>query len=72
MPPAIDSSFLAAIRGLHHLVMNSETGTTLKIKVLNVSKKDLQRDLREARDQSRRDLPVPRARVPREERRQQL
>jgi type VI secretion system protein ImpC len=35
-------------RGLHHLVMNSETGTQLKIKVLNVSKKDLGRDLARA------------------------
>ena len=26
-------------RGLHHLVMNSETGTMLKIRVFNVSKK---------------------------------
>ncbi|WP_207480972.1 type VI secretion system contractile sheath large subunit [Arenibaculum pallidiluteum] len=32
-------------RGLHHLVMNSETGTTLRIKVLNVSKRDLFKDL---------------------------
>src|SRR6185369_6528119 len=28
-------------RGLHHRVMNSETSATLKIKVLNVNKKDL-------------------------------
>ncbi len=35
-------------RGLHHLVMNSETGATLKIKVLNVSKKDLSKDLAKA------------------------
>ena len=32
-------------RGLHHLVMNSETGTTLKLRVMNVSKKDLFKDL---------------------------
>ncbi|MBV9116264.1 MAG: type VI secretion system contractile sheath large subunit [Acetobacteraceae bacterium] len=32
-------------RGLHHLVMNSETGTSLKIRVLNASKRDLNRDL---------------------------
>lgn len=32
-------------RGLHHLVMNSETGTGLKIRVLNASKRDLNRDL---------------------------
>ena len=32
-------------RGLHHLIMNSETSTMLKIKVLNVSKRDLFRDV---------------------------
>ena len=32
-------------RGLHHLVMNSETGTELKIKMLNVSKRALFKDL---------------------------
>lgn len=32
-------------RGLHHLVMNSETGAMLKIRVMNVSKKDLLKDL---------------------------
>jgi type VI secretion system protein ImpC len=35
-------------RGLHHLVMNSETGTMLKIRVFNVSKKDLLKDLERA------------------------
>ena len=35
-------------RGLHHLVMNSETGTGLKIRVLNASKRDLNRDLTRA------------------------
>jgi type VI secretion system protein ImpC len=35
-------------RGLHHLVMNSETSTSLKIKMLNVSKKDLAKDLSKA------------------------
>ncbi|HWQ33715.1 MAG TPA: type VI secretion system contractile sheath large subunit [Blastocatellia bacterium] len=35
-------------RGLHHLVFESETGTMLKIKVMNVSKKDLLRDLEKA------------------------
>jgi type VI secretion system protein ImpC len=35
-------------RGLHHLVMNSETSTTLKIRVLNASKRDLTRDLTRA------------------------
>lgn len=32
-------------RGLHYLVMNSETGTELKIKVLNCSKRELFKDL---------------------------
>jgi type VI secretion system protein ImpC len=32
-------------RGLHYLVMNSETGTELKIKMLNVSKKALFKDV---------------------------
>jgi type VI secretion system protein ImpC len=35
-------------RGLNYLVKNSETGTNLKIKVLNVSKKELHRDLTKA------------------------
>src|SRR5580658_9636707 len=35
-------------RGLHLLVMNSETGTNLKIKVFNVAKKDLFKDLDKA------------------------
>ena len=35
-------------RGLHHLVMNSETGTMLKIRVFNVSKKELLKDLEKA------------------------
>jgi type VI secretion system protein ImpC len=35
----------ASWRGLRHLVMNSETGTMLKVKVFNVSKKDLGKDL---------------------------
>ncbi len=35
-------------RGLHHLVQNSETGTGLKIKVLNIPKRDLSRDLQRA------------------------
>jgi type VI secretion system protein ImpC len=35
-------------RGLHHLVMNSETGTMLKIRAFNVSKKDLLKDLERA------------------------
>lgn len=35
-------------RGLHHLVMNSETGTSLKIRVMNVTKRELNRDLTKA------------------------
>lgn len=36
----------SAWRGLHHLVYNSETDTTLKIAFMNVSKKELQGELR--------------------------
>lgn len=32
-------------RGLHYFVMNSETGTMMKIRLLNASKRDLNRDL---------------------------
>ncbi len=35
-------------RGLHHLVMNSETGSSLKIKVLNAKKKEVFKDLDKA------------------------
>jgi type VI secretion system protein ImpC len=35
-------------RGLHYLVMQSETSTTMKIRVLNVSKNDLVKDLEKA------------------------
>jgi len=35
-------------RGLHHLVMNSETGAQLKIRVLNISKRDLFKDVDKA------------------------
>jgi type VI secretion system protein ImpC len=35
-------------RGLHHLVQNSLTGTTLKIRVLNVKKNELLKDLERA------------------------
>lgn len=37
-------------RGLHHLVMNSETGKDLKLKVLNATKEELKRDLDKAVD----------------------
>ena len=35
-------------RGMHHLVMNTETGATLKIKMFNVNKRDLFKDLDKA------------------------
>ncbi|MFT6986129.1 MAG: type VI secretion system protein ImpC [Psychromonas sp.] len=35
-------------RGLHHIVMNSETSSQLKIRVLNVSKKEIYKDLEKA------------------------
>ena len=35
-------------RGLHHLVSNSETSNQLKIRMLNISKKELSRDLEKA------------------------
>ena len=35
-------------RGLNHLVMNSETGSSLKIRLLQVSKRELNRDLTRA------------------------
>jgi type VI secretion system protein ImpC len=38
----------ASWRGLHYLVRESETGTSLKIRMLNVSKKDLLKDLEKA------------------------
>jgi type VI secretion system protein ImpC len=38
----------AAWRGLHDLVMNTETGSRLKLRLLNVSKADLAKDLKSA------------------------
>ncbi len=38
----------ASWRGLHHLVFESETSTLLKIRVMNVNKKELLRDLEKA------------------------
>src|SRR5688500_2178060 len=35
-------------RGLHHLIMNSETSAQLKIKVLNISKRELFKDVDKA------------------------
>lgn len=42
-------------RGMHHLVMNSETGSSLKIRVLNVSKRELYKDLSKAVEFDQRD-----------------
>jgi type VI secretion system protein ImpC len=41
-------SLEAAWRGLHYLVMNSETGTMLKLRLLNATKKELLSDLEKA------------------------
>ncbi|HET7322421.1 MAG TPA: type VI secretion system contractile sheath large subunit, partial [Longimicrobiaceae bacterium] len=38
----------ATWRGMHFLVMNSETGTQLKLRVINISKKELLDDLEKA------------------------
>ena len=38
----------ATWRGLHYLVMNTETSTALKLRVLNVTKKELLKDLEKA------------------------
>jgi type VI secretion system protein ImpC len=38
----------ASWRGLHYLVMNTETGTQLKLRLLNTSKKDVLADLEKA------------------------
>jgi type VI secretion system protein ImpC len=38
----------ASYRGLHYLVQNSETGASLKLRVLNVSKRELGRNLQKA------------------------
>jgi len=43
-------------RGLHYLVMNSETGTSLKIKMLNATKRDLTRDLTKASEFDQSEL----------------
>jgi type VI secretion system protein ImpC len=38
----------AAWRGLHQMVMNSETGENMKVRVMNISKKDMLRDFQAA------------------------
>jgi type VI secretion system protein ImpC len=46
-----DAKFLkleGSWRGLHYLIMNSETSSSLKIRVMNVSKRDLYKDLSKA------------------------
>src|SRR5258706_1278897 len=35
-------------RGLHYLIMNSETGESLKIRVMNITKRELEKDLENA------------------------
>ncbi len=35
-------------RGMHHLIMNSETSATLKVRMLNITKKELGKDLSKA------------------------
>ena len=47
-----------AWRGLHYLVNNSETDTMLKIRVMNVSKKDLQKTLKRFKGASWDQSPV--------------
>ncbi len=48
----------SAWRGLHHLVNNTETDETLKIRVLNISKKDLGRTLKKFRGTAWDQSPV--------------
>lgn len=43
-------------RGLHYLVQNSETGTSLKIKVFNCSKRDLYKNLTKVSEFDQSDL----------------
>src|SRR5215813_1681383 len=46
-----DAKFLkleGSWRGLHHLVMNSETSSSLKIRVINMSKRELYKDVSKA------------------------
>lgn len=49
---ALESSW----RGLHDMVMNTETGPRLKLRLLNLSKKDLLRDLEKAVDHDMSNL----------------
>jgi type VI secretion system protein ImpC len=50
------TKFEGSWRGLHYLVMNTETGASLKIKMLNISKKELARDLAKAVDFDQSDM----------------
>lgn len=43
-------------RGLHYLVSNTETGTMLKLRVLNATKKDVEDDLNKAVDKDQSQL----------------
>ena len=49
-------------RGLHYLIMNSETGESLKIRVMNVTKRELEKDLENAVEFEIDALAVPRLR----------
>lgn len=46
----------ASWRGLHHLVFESETGESLKIRVMNIRKDDLRRDLEDATEYDQSSL----------------
>lgn len=46
----------SAWRGLHYLVQNTETGSRLKLRVLNVSKEELRKDLAKAVDTDQSQL----------------
>ena len=48
----------ASWRGLRYLVFQTETSTMLKIKVMNMSKSDLLKDLRKAIRRQRKRLGV--------------
>src|SRR5262245_21761416 len=43
-------------RGLHYLIMNSETGESLKIRVMNVTKRELEKDLETAVEFDKRQM----------------
>src|SRR6187431_2543331 len=51
-------SLVGAWRGLHHLVNNTETDTMLKIRVMNISKKDLHKTLKRYKGASWDQSPI--------------